>query len=314
MNPILALIVANVVWGMASPIFKFALTNIPPFTLAFIRFFFAGLIFLPLAMLKWQKINRQDFINILLIGFFGVTINIAFFFLGLPKTTSINAPIVASSGPVFIFLLSVFFLKERPKIKVFLGMLAALLGVLIIVLSPIFIGNKQLAIGKIEGNLFFLIATFGAVFQTLISRKVMKKVNPYQVCFISFFFGGLTFFPFMNKELQTWGFDQLIANGWVGIIFGVLFSSALAYFLFYYGLSKIQAQEAGLFSYIDPVVAILIAIPLLGEYPTVFFFIGSLLVFGGIFIAENRIHYHPFKLIKKFKSQISNINSNLNIK
>jgi len=308
MNPILALIIANIIWGAASPIFKFALTNIPPFTLAFIRFFFAGLIFLPLAILKWQKLNRQDFINILLIGFFGVTINITFFFLGLPKTTSINAPIVASSGPVFIFLLSVFFLKEKPKLKVFLGMLAALLGASVIVLSPIFIDNKQLAMGEIEGNLFFLIATFGAVIQTLISRKVMKKINPYQVCLISFLFGGLTFFPLMTKELQTWNFSQLMINGWVGIIFGVLFSSALAYFLFNYGLSKIQAQEAGLFSYIDPVVAILIAIPLLGEYPNAFFFIGSLLVFGGIFIAENRVHYHPIKLIKKFKSQITNIN------
>lgn len=298
MNPILALIITNIIWGAASPIFKYALTNIPPFTLAFIRFFFAGLIFLPLAILKWQKIDRQDFANILLIGFFGVTINISFFFLGLAKTASINAPIIASSGPVFIFLLSVFFLKEKPKLKVFLGMLASLLGVLVIILSPIFLDNKRLVIGEIEGNLFFLIATFGAVFQTLISRKVMKKINPYQVCFISFFFGGLTFLPFMTKELQIWNFDQLMINGWVGIIFGVLFSSALAYFLFYYGLSKIQAQEAGLFSYIDPVVAILIAIPLLGEYPNWFFFVGSLLVFGGIFIAENRIHYHPFHRLK----------------
>ena len=40
MNPILALIITNVIWGAASPIFKLALTNIPPFTLAFIRFFY----------------------------------------------------------------------------------------------------------------------------------------------------------------------------------------------------------------------------------------------------------------------------------
>ena len=189
-------------------------------------------------------------------------------------------------------------------------MLAALLGVLVIVLSPIFVDNKQLVMGEIEGNLFFLIATFGAVFQTLISRKMMKKINPYQVCFISFLFGSLTFFPLMIKELQTWSFNQLIVSGWVGIIFGVLFSSALAYFLFYYGLSKIQAQEAGLFSYIDPVVAILIAIPLLGEYPNWFFFIGSLLVFGGIYLAEGRIHYHP---IHKLKAQNSKLKTTTKI-
>jgi len=84
----------------------------------------------------------------------------------------------------------------------------------------------------------------------------------------------------------------------VGIIFGVFFSSALAYFLFYYGLSKISTQEVGLFTYIDPVVAILIAVPLLGEYPNLYFFLGSILIFGGIFIAENRIHWHPFHKLK----------------
>jgi drug/metabolite transporter (DMT)-like permease len=85
------------------------LQNIPPFTLAFIRFFFAGLLFLPLAVFRWQKLSRSDFFNILLMCFFGVTINITFFFLGLPKTDSINAPIIASSGPIFIYLFSVLF-------------------------------------------------------------------------------------------------------------------------------------------------------------------------------------------------------------
>jgi drug/metabolite transporter (DMT)-like permease len=301
MNPILALSIANVIWGAASPIFKYALQNIPPFTLAFIRFFFAGLIFLPLAVFKWQKMSRSDFLRILLIGFFGVTINITFFFLGLPKTTSINAPIIASSGPIFIYLFSILFLKEKPKLKVFLGMLTALTGVLVIILSPIFIDNKKLIIGEIEGNLFFLLATFGAVLQTVISRSVMKKINPYQVSFISFIFGGLTFFPLMLQELERWSFGQLTVNGWVGIIFGVLFSSALAYFLFYYGLSKIQAQEAGLFTYIDPVAAILIAIPLLKEYPNLYFFAGAFLVFGGIFLAEGRIHWHPLHKFKNIK-------------
>ena len=149
MNPVLALIITNIIWGAASPIFKFALQNIPPFTLAFIRFFFAGLIFVPFVINKWQPLTVRQWIEIILVGFFGVTINISFFFLGLAKTESINAPIIASSGPIFIYLLSVQFLKEKPKLKVFTGMLVGLLGVLIIILSPIFLGQKKLVFGKV---------------------------------------------------------------------------------------------------------------------------------------------------------------------
>ncbi|MEK7177449.1 MAG: DMT family transporter [Patescibacteria group bacterium] len=294
MNPILALIIANIIWGMASPIFKFALTNIPPFTLAFIRFFFAGLIFLPLALNKWQKLTTKQWFEILLVGFFGITINISFFFLGLAKTESINVPVIASSGPVFIYLLSTIFLREKPKLKVLMGMLIALMGVLFIILSPLFLEGKKFVLGAIEGNLFILIATLATVFQTLIGRDVLRKVNIFQVSAITFLFGSLTFIPFIPKEFTNWDISFLNVAGWTGIIFGVFFSSALAYSLFYYGVSRLKAQDVGIFTYIDPIAAIFIAAPLLHEYPNLFYVIGGVLIFGGIYFAEGRMHWHPF--------------------
>jgi len=299
MNPILALIIANVIWGMASPIFKFALTNIPPFTLAFIRFFFAGLIFLPMAIKNWKRLSLKQFFEILLVGFFGITMNITFFFLGIVRTESINAPIIASSGPVFIYLLSIFFLREKPKSKVLAGMLVSLLGVLLIILSPLILDGKKFILGAIEGNIFILLATFGAVFQTIFGRDILKKVNAIQVAAITFLFGSLTFIPMIPKELANWDISFLNVAGWTGIIFGVFFSSALAYFLFYHGVSKLKAQDVGIFTYIDPLSAILVAAPLLQEYPNIFYILGGILIFGGIYFAEGRIHWHPFHRIRK---------------
>jgi len=63
-------------------------------------------------------------------------------------------------------------------------------------------------------------------------------------------------------------------------------------------MSRVKAQEVGLFNYLDPVVTVLIAVPLLGEHPDIYFFIGTILVFGGIYIAEGRIPWHPFHKLK----------------
>jgi len=298
MNPILALIIANVIWGMASPIFKFALTNIPPFTLAFIRFFFAGLIFLPIALNKWQKLTARQWLKIILVGFFGITINISFFFMGLGKTESINVPVIASSGPVFVYLLSIIFLREKPKLKVLAGMLFALSGVFLIILSPLILDGKKFVFRAIEGNLFILIATFGSVLQAVFGHGVLKKVNALQVSAITFLFGSLTFIPFIPKELAIWDISFLNFAGLTGIIYGVFFSTALAYFLFYYGVSKLNAQEVGIFTYIDPLAAIVVAGPLLNEYPNLFYLIGGVLIFGGIYFAEGRVHWHPFHRLK----------------
>lgn len=301
MNPVIALIVANIIWGAASPIFKFALVNIPPFTLAFIRFFFAGILFLPFVLFKNYSITKKQLFEICLGAFFAITINISFFFLALPKTDSINAPIIGSSQPIFLFILSVFLLKEKPQRRVFWGILISFIGILVIIISPLFLNHGTTLLQKetaFEGNIFLVIATIGSVLQTVVHKKVLREVNHSVVTCISFLFGAMTFIPLMIPELRTWGFSQLDIRGWTGIIFGVVFSSALAYGLFMYGMSKIEAQEVGIFTYIDPVIAILIAMPLLGEYPTPTFFIGSAFVFLGIVIAERRLHWHPFHKIK----------------
>jgi len=298
MNPVLALIIANIIWGAASPIFKFSLENIPPMTLAFIRFFGAGILLLPFVGSLRVKLSGKEWLELGLGAFFGISFNITFFFWGLQRSESINAPIIASAGPVFLYFLSIIFLREKPQLKVFMGMLIALFGVMLIILAPILFDGKVLALGELQGNIFFVLATFGAVLHTLLQKNVIAKTGAFRITVLSFFIGSIAFFPFMINELQAWSFSQLNYQGWIGIIFGVFLSSALAYYLFSYGLGKIKAQEVGIFTYIDPVVAVLIAVPLLLEFPTIHFFIGSLLVFGGIFLAEGRLHWHPFHKLK----------------
>jgi len=309
MNPIIALIIANVIWGMASPIFKLSLQNIPPFTLAFIRFFFASILVLYFGLKHWKKLTWREFFTILVASFFGITINIGFYFLALPKTVSINAPIIASSSPIFLFFFSIFFLREKFHKNVFRGILIAFIGVLIIVLSPYFLDGSLTKAAKdsaLEGNLYLIISTIGSVAHALILKKILKKDNHFQITLITFVFGALTFFPFMQMELQKWSISLIDYRGWLGIIFGVLFSSAIAYTLFAYGIAKIAAQEIGVFTYIDPVAALILAVPLLGEVPNLYFYLGSFMVFLGILFAEGRIHWHPFHKIKQHKFHIIN--------
>ncbi len=305
MNPVLALIIVNIIWGAAFPIFKFALLNIPPFTLAFIRFFFAGLIFIPLVVRKWQKLTLQQWRDLLIFSFFGITINISTFFLGIKRTDSINAAVIACSGPIFIYFFSLIFLGEKAKLRVFFGMIGALMGVLLIIFAPIFKDGQRLVLGQIEGNALVLIATLGAVIQTVIGNKMLKTINSYQALVVSFLFGAVTFLPFMLGELQRWSFSELNIQGVSGIVFGIFLSSALAYYLFYNAVAKIEGQEVGIFTYIDPVVAVILAIPLLNEYPNIYFYLGSILVFGGIYVAEKRIHWHPFHKLKNQSLKLS---------
>ena len=132
------------------------------------------------------------------------------------------------------------------------------------------------------------------------SKEILTDYKATTVTFWSFLIGSITFLPFIIWEIAVKHAVYVIDyRGMTGILFGVFLSSALAYTLFEYGLKYIKAQDVGIFTYVDPLAAILIAIPLLGEKLTPIYLFGSILVFSGIFIAEGRLHYHPFHRLRK---------------
>ena len=298
--PVLALIIANIIWGLSPPIFKLALQDVPPFTLALIRFVGAALIFLPAAIVTWRKLSFGDFFLVCLTGFLGMVVNITFFFFGLKHGPSINASIIGTAGPVVLFLMAVLFLHERPNKKVFSGMLLALFGVLVIVISPTVIDGDKRFVGEnvLISNLFYVVAVFGSVLAPVVAKKVLNRVNEYQFIFINFVFASICFSFGAFFELKNWSLNYIDARGQLGIIFGIFFASAIAYFLFFWATKRIAAQEIGVFAYIDPIASLLLAIPLLGEYPTSNYLLGAALVLGGIFVAEGRLHWHPIHRLK----------------
>lgn len=296
--PILALIIANLIWGAASPIFKWSLEEIPLFTLAFIRFYFAALILFFFLRKKVFNFQREDFPQIFLVGFFGVTLNIIFFFMGLKLGKAINAPVIASTQPLIIFVLAVLFLKEKIKLNKLMGLILGALGIGVIVGVPILQYGYT---PEILGDLLIFLATLGAVGQTIFGKHLMndhKQLDPFVLTFWMFLIGAITFLPFMISEIVNPAFtfhSLLNLKPMVGIIFGVFLSSLVGYSAYIYGLSKIPASETSMFTYIDPIAGVLIAVPLLHEAITLEFVLGSLLIFGGIYVAEHRIHYHPIR-------------------
>lgn len=293
---VIALIVANIIWGTAAPIFKWSLQEIHPFTLAFLRFSIPALIFALLFPHK-LKIRVRDFHLFLLAGLLGIGVNISGFFMGLERTASINSPIISSSGPLFILLGAMLFLKEQPSKKMLLGNVIGLTGVLLIILEPIIHVSHTTSLA---GNLYLVLATLGSVGGTLVVKQLTKRYDPRTILFWTFFIGSITFIPQLSQELEQYGLtSQLHTIGITGALFGAFLSSLTAYFLYYWSLKYIDASQTTVFTYMDPVAAVLVAAPLIHEYPTPLFLFGTILVFFGIFVAEGRLHYHPIHLLFK---------------
>lgn len=293
---VLSLILANVIWGASFPIYKWALTNVPPFTFVFLRFFLGSLVILPFVV-KHLKIEKEDIRKIIAYSLCSITFAISFLFLGLRLAPSINAPIIYSAGPIILILFAIFYLKEKTKKKVLIGTFISLLGVLIIVIRPILETDLNLAV---LGNFFFILACIADAGSTILLIKIMKRYSPLTIVFWSFVIGSMALVPLVVFEsLQSGFLYGLNTQGLTGIIYGVLLSSVVAHLCFSYGAKYIKTGEIGIFAYVDPIATALVAIPLLGEVITFYYLLGALFVFSGIFIAEGRIHYHPIHLLRR---------------
>lgn len=297
---ILALMLANIIWGAAFPIYKWSLEVLPLFSFVFLRFFIGALIILPFVY-KDLRIKRENINLLLLLGLVSVTFQIPLLFWGLKLSPSINAPIIIASGPIFLMVASVLFLNERLRSKLLAGMMISLIGIMAIILRPL-IESGGLG-GSFVGNLLIFLATLCSVAQAVILKKLMVNNKPLVITFWMFLIGSLPLLPaFLVEQSQANMFANLNMQGIIGLIYGIVFAAVFAHALLAFGIKYIKASDVGIFSYVDPIATIVVAVPLLGEVITPAYIVGAMLVFLGIFVAEGRLPYHPMqKLFQKLE-------------
>ncbi len=293
---IIALTLTNIIWGAAFPIYKWALENIQPFTFLFLRFFIAALLILPFAINKLH-IATKDYGKLVVLSLTGVSLTVTFWFLGLKLAPSINGAVIDATTPIFLMLFAVIFLHEKIKFKTAIGTLISLAGVLLIILRPLL---EQGSANYLVGNFFFLLAALSAMAHTLLVKNIVDKYHPLGLTFWSFLIGSIAVLPMALSETYQYGFlTNINYQGVIGLSYGIIFSSGIAYLLFSYGLKYIKANESGIFLYIATLATLVVAVPLLGEQITPTFLFGSLLVFIGIFAAEGKFPFHKLHHVKK---------------
>lgn len=297
MWPILAILIASIIWGANSPIMKWTLTSVPLFSLAFIRFFLATLFITPFVIKsaspagRFAKIKKEDWQAITLAALLGITLNVSLFFLGLKFTYAVNAAFIIATIPIFTVVAAGFFLREKLTGKLVLATILALAGLLLILGPPIL----TLGPSHLLGGFLLILSALTWVGYEIVSKKLFKSYSAAVVTFYSFLIGSATFLPLAIFEFfrdPNWVLN-LTTSSYVGIFYGAVFSSTAAYFAWQYGLSKIPASQASFFFYLEPITGVIVSVLLLGEQITPFFLLGAILISFGVFWAEHKRKSHP---------------------
>lgn len=285
--PFLALILANVIWGGNFVVAKVTLQEFPPNSLGLARFALASLLLTPFFIFETKKFNikSEDLPKLVGVGITIITLNIAFFFAGIQKTTAINASLLTMTIPIMSVLLGWIFLKETVYLINLAGILLGLAGALAILgLPQLFTGT--FSITTFVGNIFIILASISFVVGAVLSRPLLQKYPSLIVTGFAFLIGTLTFIlPATNEYIQNpeW-INHISLLGVLGLIYMTLLSSISAYFLFEWGLAKTSVIKADLFQYVEPIVAAGLAVTLLGERVSTTVIVGTVLIIIGVYL------------------------------
>lgn len=279
-----ALITTAVIWGFAPPIIKYTLGFISPISFLFYRFLIVALLLaLPLIIrLKKVKLSFEKLKKYLFLGFLGTPLALILLFTGMAQTTAIDASLIWIMAPVLVILGGALFLKEQVTKKEQIGISLALAGTLITIIEPLLATGLSLSQHLWGNTLVFFGTAVWALF-TLLTKK--EKLDPFVLSTSSFWVGLLAILPFFLRQPSL----TFSPQAFFGVFYMAIFGSMVAYFTYIYGVSQIEASEATIFTYLQPLFAVPAAALFLGETITLPFLIGALLIGLGVFICEQRL-------------------------
>ena len=223
--------------------------------------------------------RRRELLLLLLSGF-AMGINWILLFQAYRFTTVSVATLSYYFAPVLVTVASPLLFHEKLTGRQVFCFLMSTAGVVMIV----GVGGLGNSASDLTGILFGLGA---AVFyaSVILLNKFIRQVAGIERTFLQFLAAILILVPYVAC---TGGFHlgTLSSVGWVNLLIVGLFHTGVTYCLYFSSLKELRGQEAAVLSYIDPLVAVVVSVLVLGEAVTVWQIVGGGLILGFAILNE----------------------------
>lgn len=285
---LLAAIAATTIYGLNHTIMKVVVPNyIGPYGLVLLRVITASVLFWGVSFFfPKESIEKKDYWRFGLAAFFGMFLNMVFFIKGLSLSTPINSSVIITTMPIIVMLLSAFFLKEKITLLKTGGLFFGFLGAITLVLyGGSFIKNAP---NIPLGNAMMLVNAFSYGSYLIIVKPISKKYHVVTLMKWMFPLGILFNLPigmeeFLQIEWIHLPFDALWRIGFV-----LLFTTFLAYLFNMYALREVPPSTIGVFTYLQPIIAIGYATLSGNDEMDGVKSVATLLVFAGVYLVTKK--------------------------
>jgi len=279
------LTLAQLFWGGNFVVGRWAAGQVPPMTLALLRWTGAVLLVLPFAWgaLKrdWPTIRRHLPILVLL-GITGPGLFNTVQYISLTMTTALSAAVINSSGPVLIALACLALFGDRIRPLQAFGILVSLSGVLAVVSQ-----GRPLAILDLGFNRGDLVMLGAMAIWAVYTAFLRKRPDLHWLSFaaVQYLVAAAVNLPLAAFEMSRGAYPSFTPQTVAALAYVAVLPSLVSYALYARGVTLIGGPRAGSFMHLIALFAGLMAMVFLGEQPQIYHLVGFALILAGVSLA-----------------------------
>jgi len=279
-------LIAVIVWGFSFIVTKYALEEVKPVTIVFLRQIL-GIAFLGAIAVKQKKsfaIDRKNGFWVLLLG--GLTsLHLWIQITGLQYTSASNTGWIIGITPVFMILLSFFFFKEKMGTQQIAGIMVSFFGLLMLVGKGDF---SKIDLIQNKGDILVITSSFTWAVYSMISKRATLNYSPLMVTFYLFLIMAVVMLPFNLGTKEIDSILSLSIKGWLSIAFLGILCSGVGYYLWAQTLNEMSASKAGAFLYVEPFVTFFSAALLLNEKFSAITLLSGIIIIIGVILVNRK--------------------------
>jgi drug/metabolite transporter (DMT)-like permease len=276
---LLAFSVIYFVWGSTFLAIRIGVHEVPPFLLAALRFFTAGLV-----LYAWLRLRGtpaptpREWVSASALGGLIFLLDYGCLFWAEQRVPSGVTAVVLATIPVFIALLEIIFLRtQKLTVRLGLALIVGICGVAVLM-------NRSFSLGEAPidraGALALLVASATWSVATILSRRVPLPASKAMSAAAQMLTGGAMLFVLTaaSNEFTAFRMQAVSWNAWFALIYLIIAGSIMGFTAYVWLLHYESPTKVGTYAYVNPVVAVCVGYFFGGEAVGARTLLGTLLV------------------------------------
>ena len=280
-----------ILWGTTWIASKEGVKRMPALQMASIRQIIAG--FLYVAFFLYKKIplpKGKEWIPVLVLSFLNFIMSNGLSTWGVKYISAGLGSIMGAIFPLWLVVIGLFSAKGKIPTKAVLGLLLGFGGVCVIFYDHL---HDFLNADFRFGIILSLIATWTWAFATIYTKKQAAHFNPYFSLGLQMLISGVTLFTFTNLTGYAVSLTQIPWQSWAAIAYLIIFGSLIAFICYLYALQNLPTEQASIYAYINPIVAVLFGWIIFHEKISIYITVGGIVTLLGVYLVNKAYRIGP---------------------